>query len=111
MAQQEFGKTPDGTPVQLYTLANKQGVEAKITNYGGIVVSLRTPDRNGKSGDVTLGYDNFEGYTKVNPYFGAIVGRYGKSHRARAFQAERGRVQVGAEQRRKRAARRSQGLR
>lgn len=75
--KQEFGKTSDGTPVELYTLSNKQGVEAKIMNYGGIVVSLRTPDRTGKSGDITLGFDTLEGYLKPNPYFGAIVGRYG----------------------------------
>jgi aldose 1-epimerase len=75
--RQAFGKTPDGTSVDLYTLINANGVEVKITNYGGIVVSLMVPDRNGKMGDVVLGYDNLDGYIKNNPYFGCIIGRYG----------------------------------
>lgn len=77
LAKQLFGKTADGTAVDLYTLSNEKGMEAKITNYGGIVVSLKTPDRNGKAGDVVLGYDSLDGYLKSSPYFGAIVGRYG----------------------------------
>lgn len=72
-----FGKTADGTPVELYTLTNANGLEAKITNYGGIVVSLLVPDRDGKLGDVVLGYETLEEYIENNPYFGAIVGRYG----------------------------------
>lgn len=73
--KQAFGKV-DGTPVDLYTLTNDRGMQAQITNYGGIVVSLRTPDRQGKFGDVVLGYDNLDGYVKQNPFFGALVGRY-----------------------------------
>ena len=72
-----FGKTPDGQPVDLYVLSNKNGVEAAITNYGGAVVSLKVPDRNGKFGDVVLGYDALDGYVNDKSYFGAIVGRYG----------------------------------
>jgi aldose 1-epimerase len=72
-----FGKTPDGQPVDLYVLTNKNGVEAAITNYGGAVVSLKVPDRNGKFGDVVLGYDSLDGYVNDKSYFGAIVGRYG----------------------------------
>ncbi|MBI5915136.1 MAG: galactose mutarotase [Bacteroidetes bacterium] len=72
-----FGTLPDGTSVDLYTLTNKNGLEAKITNYGGIVVSLKTPDRNGKFEDIVLGYDSLAQYVADNPYFGAIVGRYG----------------------------------
>ncbi|HXG64998.1 MAG TPA: aldose epimerase family protein [Blastocatellia bacterium] len=75
--KQAFGKTPDGTPVELYTLTNARGAEAKIMTYGGIVVSLRVPDRNGKLDDVVLGYDTLDGYVKNNPYFGALIGRYG----------------------------------
>ncbi len=75
--QKAFGKTPDGIAVQLYTLRNSQGMEVKITNYGGIVVSVLVPDKNGKIGDVLLGFDGLDGYLKGNPYFGAIVGRYG----------------------------------
>ena len=73
--KQAFGKV-DGTPVALYTLTNDRGMQAQITNYGGIVVSLRAPDRQGKFGDVVLGYDNLEGYVKQNPFFGCLVGRY-----------------------------------
>jgi aldose 1-epimerase len=72
-----FGKAPDGTPVDIYTLRNSKGVEARICTYGGIVVSLKVPDQNGKFGDVVLGYDTLDGYLKSSPYFGALVGRYG----------------------------------
>lgn len=75
--KQIFGKMPDGAAVDIYTLKNASGVEARITNYGGIVVSLKVPDRNGKFDDVVLGYDNLDGYLKNNsPYMGALVGRY-----------------------------------
>lgn len=73
----DWGKLPDGTQVRLYTLRNASGVEVKISNYGGIVTEWRAPDRNGKLGDVVLGYDNLEGYLKETPYFGCLVGRYG----------------------------------
>ena len=72
-----FGKTKEGVPVDLYTLRNSKGVEVKISNYGGLVVSLKVPDRNGQLGDVTLGYDDLDGYLKETPYFGALIGRYG----------------------------------
>jgi aldose 1-epimerase len=72
-----FGKTPDGQPVDLYVLTNKNGAEASITNYGGALVSLKMPDRNGKLADVVLGYDSAEGYVADKSYFGALVGRYG----------------------------------
>ncbi len=75
--QAAFGKMPDGTPVYLYTLGNTQGMEVKITNYGGILVSVSVPDKNGKIGDVVLGFDRLEDYLIGHPYFGAIVGRYG----------------------------------
>ncbi|HEX3143298.1 MAG TPA: aldose epimerase family protein, partial [Pyrinomonadaceae bacterium] len=75
--KQMFGKMPDGTAVDIYTLRNASGLEARITNYGGIVVSLKVPDRNGKFDDVVLGYDNLDGYLKNNsPYMGALIGRY-----------------------------------
>jgi aldose 1-epimerase len=76
LKQEVFGKTADGQRVDLYTLTNANGVEAKITNYGGIVVSLKTPDRNGKMDDVVLGFDNLDEYLKGHPFFGAIAGRY-----------------------------------
>ncbi len=78
LTRAEFGKTLDGAPVQIYTLTNKNGLEARITNYGGIVVSLQAPDRNGTMADVILGFDTLHGYlTSPSPYFGALVGRYG----------------------------------
>lgn len=73
----DFGQA-DGQSVALYTLTNRNGVEAKITNYGGIVVSLKVPDRSGKLDDVVLGYDTLDEYLKGNSaYFGALIGRYG----------------------------------
>jgi aldose 1-epimerase len=72
-----FHRTIDGSPVDLYTLKNSNGLEATITNYGGIVVSLMVPDKNGKLGDVVLGYDNLNDYIGHTPYFGALIGRYG----------------------------------
>ncbi|MBI4891264.1 MAG: galactose mutarotase [Acidobacteria bacterium] len=77
VTKQEFGKTAQGQPVDLYILKNKNGVEAAITNYGGIVVSLKTPDAKGQFADIALGFDNLQGYLGEHPYFGAIVGRYG----------------------------------
>jgi aldose 1-epimerase len=72
-----FGKTPDGEAVDLFTLTNKNGVEAAITNYGGSVVSLKVPDRDGKLGDVVLGFDSVDGYVSNTSYLGALIGRYG----------------------------------
>jgi aldose 1-epimerase len=80
-----YGKTADGTAVDLYTLTNKNGVEAKITNYGGIVVSLKVPDRKGIMGDVVLGFDSLSSYTANNPFFGCLVGRYGNRIAKGAF--------------------------
>ena len=73
----DFGKTPEGQAVELYTLRNSKGMEASIMTYGGIVTSLKTPDKKGKFADVVLGYDNLDGYLKSTPYFGALIGRYG----------------------------------
>jgi len=72
-----FGKTKDGQPVGIYTLTNTGGMEVAITNYGGVVVSIKAPDRNGKFADVVLGFDTFDAYLNNTPFFGALVGRYG----------------------------------
>jgi len=82
ISQAPFGKTPDGTPVEIYTLRNSKGMEATVMTYGGIVTSLKVPDKNGNFGDVVLGFDNLDGYVnaayqKAMPYFGALIGRYG----------------------------------
>ena len=71
-----FGRLADGTAVDIYTLTNKSGIEARVMTYGAILVSLRLPDRNGAFADVNLGFDNLEGYLGTHPYFGVIVGRY-----------------------------------
>ena len=72
-----FGKTKEGTEVFLYTLKNHNNVSVSITNYGGIVTSVKVPDKNGNLSDIVLGYDNVDGYIKNSPYFGALIGRYG----------------------------------
>ena len=71
-----FGSTSNGTAVDLFTLENPNGMQAKITNYGGILTQLHVPDKNGKLGDVVLGYDKLSSYIKASPYFGCITGRY-----------------------------------
>jgi len=77
IGRRPFGKTPDGTEVDLYTLTNSLGMQTSITNYGGIVVTLKVPDRNGNLDDVVLGYETLDEYLAGSPYFGAIIGRYG----------------------------------
>lgn len=72
-----FGMTTDGKEVMLYTLKNTKGATATVSNYGGTVVSLTMPDRNGQFGDVVLGFKKLADYEKKSPYFGCLVGRYG----------------------------------
>jgi aldose 1-epimerase len=76
LKKEDFGKTKDGQSVEIYTLTNANGVEARITTYGGIIVSLKTPDRAGKLDDIVLGFDSLDEYLKGHPFFGAIAGRY-----------------------------------
>ena len=76
VSKQSWGKGSLGQAVDLYTLRNAQGTEVQISNYGATVVSIKTKDRAGKPGEITLGFDNFEGYLGTQPYFGAVVGRY-----------------------------------
>src|SRR5438093_13749409 len=80
VTKQSFGKMPDGTAVDIYTL--KSGaIEARIITYGGIVQSPKVPDKDGKSADVVLGFDWIEGYAggpnPNPPFFGANIERYG----------------------------------
>jgi aldose 1-epimerase len=89
----DFGTTPDGQPVEIYTLHNAKGAEARIMTYGGIVQKLVMPDRNGKMDDVVLGFDSLDGYTRSNyvsacPYFGALIGRYGNRIGGATFSLE-----------------------
>lgn len=88
----EFGKTPTGEVVDVFTLTNANGLELRIITYGGICISLKVPDREGKLGDILLGHDSLDGYyvtdpatrttvkgkdSSTHPYFGVLVGRYG----------------------------------
>jgi aldose 1-epimerase len=80
VTSEPYGKMPDGTPIEIYTLSDGR-VEARIMTYGGIVVSLKVPDRQGKAADIVLGFDNLEGYVAHNngkgpAYIGAVIGRY-----------------------------------
>lgn len=70
-----FGNTQDGTAVDIFTIKNSNGMTAEISNYGGILVSLLVPDKNGKLDDVVLGYETLEDYMKVGPFLGATIGR------------------------------------
>ncbi|WP_136066808.1 aldose epimerase family protein [Modicisalibacter radicis] len=77
-----FGKMPDGRQVDVYRISNDNGIEMRVITYGGIIVSLRTPDAQGNVDDIVLGFDSLDGYLsdtyqQVNPYFGALIGRYG----------------------------------
>jgi aldose 1-epimerase len=71
-----FGSLADGTPVDIYTLTNSRGMEVKILTYGGILQSIKVPDRHGRLANVTLGFDNLADYVAKSPYFGCITGRY-----------------------------------
>ncbi len=77
ITHESFGATSDGLPVEIYTLRNDNGMEARILTYGGIIQSIKVPDKNGQMGDVVLGYDTLDGYLTNSPYFGALIGRYG----------------------------------
>ena len=76
MKSEPFGTLPDGTPVEIYTLTNRKGIEARVMTYGATLVSLRLPDRNGRLDDVNLGFDDLARYLGAHPCFGVIVGRY-----------------------------------
>ncbi|MES2520608.1 MAG: aldose epimerase family protein, partial [Bacteroidota bacterium] len=72
-----FGSLPDGRTADSYTLKNANGMEVKITNYGGVVSHWTAPDKDGKYEDIVLGFDSLAGYLTPPPYFGALIGRYG----------------------------------
>ena len=76
MTKTIFGNTPQGE-AHLFTLKNKNGVEVKVTNYGGTITSISVPDRNGIFVDIVLGFDQLEEYIEKPSYFGCIIGRYG----------------------------------
>src|SRR5690606_35470696 len=90
IVESNFGALPDGTQVSLFTLTNGNGVEAKITNYGGTITSLKTKDRNGNLENIVLGFDDLGSYLRGTSYFGAMIGRY-------ANRIARGRFRLGNE--------------
>ena len=89
VSKQLFGKLPDASVADIYTLINHSGITLKVTNYGGRITSLLVPDKTGKSGDIVLGFDSLSGYLAANPYFGAIVGRYGNRIAKGKFEIDR----------------------
>jgi aldose 1-epimerase len=86
--KESVGRTTEGAEMRLYTLRNAQGLEARITNYGGILVSLMVPDRNGNFSDIVLGFDQLVEYLGAHPCFGATIGRYANRIAAGLFHLE-----------------------
>ena len=82
---EHFGTTRDGLPVELYTLTNRRGLEARVATYGGTLVSLLVPDAQGAFSDVVLGFDTLEPYLADHPYFGSVIGRYANRIREGTF--------------------------
>lgn len=74
--KEDYGKTSEGKSVEQFILTNSKGAEAKIITFGGIVTSLKMPDKNGKFGQIVLGYNNLQGYENDSFYIGALIGRY-----------------------------------
>jgi aldose 1-epimerase len=74
--KQVFGATPEGQPVDIYTITNSQGIEVRVINLGGAITSLLAPDKNGNQDNIVLGFDDLEAYLANPLYFGAIIGRY-----------------------------------
>ena len=78
-----FGTLPDSGAVEQFTLTNAHGIEVRVITYGAIITSMLTPDQTGALGDIVFGYDSLSGYVTDASYFGAVVGRYRESDRAR----------------------------
>ena len=95
IAESAYGTLEDGGKVSLFTLTNPSGAEAKIINFGAIVVSLKVPDKDGKLRDVVLGYDDLAGWVKDKDFFGAIVGRFGNRIAAGKFTLDGKSYQLG----------------
>ncbi|MFL1551138.1 aldose epimerase family protein [Pseudomonas sp. D47] len=89
-----FGKTNDGTAVEQYILRNSHGMQATVITYGGVLQSLKVPDKNGKVDDVVLGFDDVQGYQGGTAFFGATIGRFGNRLAGGAFELDGKRYQV-----------------
>lgn len=83
--QEEFGRTPEGERVDVYTLVNTHGLQLRLMTFGATIVSLRVADREGSVDDVVLGFDSLAAYVAHSEYFGAVVGRYGNRIAEGAF--------------------------
>lgn len=88
MKKEEYGFTSDGEVVEQYTLRNKNGMEVKLITLGGRITSLMVPDKNDKLENVVLGFDSLEQYLEDNPFFGALIGRFGNRIADGAFTLE-----------------------
>jgi aldose 1-epimerase len=86
--EESYGKLPDGKEAKIFTLTNKNGLKAKVTEYGAILVSMETPDQDGKLADITLGYDTLAGWLTNKQYFGSTVGRFGNRIKDGKFSLE-----------------------
>ncbi len=85
VARAPFGRLPGGGEASVFTLANARGTEVRVSDYGGVVLSVRVPDRDGRPGDVVLGFDRLEDYVADDGYFGAVIGRYANRIRGGRF--------------------------
>jgi aldose 1-epimerase len=77
LSTEPFGQTADGQPITMISLRNQHGIEVRVMTYGGIILSIKTPDKSGASGDVVLGHDTAAEYFTNPPFIGALIGRYG----------------------------------
>lgn len=96
ISKELFGTLDDGRDVHLFTISNSNGAEVKITNYGGIITSLKVPDKEGNAENVVLGFDRLEDYLGGHPYFGALIGRYGNRIADARFQLDGTEYQLAA---------------
>ena len=77
LSTEPFGQTADGQPITMISLRNQHGIEVRVMTYGGIILSIKTPDKSGASGDIVLGHDTAAEYFTNSPFIGALIGRYG----------------------------------
>ena len=77
LSMSDFGKMPNGEIIKKFKISNANGISVEVINYGAIITNLFVPDSSGSIKDIVLGFNDFNSYYQNNPYFGAIVGRYG----------------------------------
>jgi len=94
LSSEAFGKTESGQPVRQYTLANNNGVEVDVLDYGGLIRTLTVPDRYGQPGDVVLGFARLDEYLVDHPFFGVLVGRFANRIRGASFELDGVRYQL-----------------